>query len=893
MSERPPERSTDELRESFLTFFENHGHTRHPSDLLVPANDPSVLFTGAGMNQFKDMFTGRGQLSFKRAVTVQKCLRTGDLANVGRTPSHHTFFEMLGNFSFGDYFKTESLTWGWAWLRDELKLPADRLRVSCHVDDDECYRIWRDVIGVRPEWIYKFGDKDNFWPADAPTNAEAGTLCGPCAEIFYDFGPEIGTGDPQATPETDGERFIEIWNHVFQQYEKGAAHRELIPLSSRNIDTGAGLERLAAVSQNVHSNFDTDLLKAIVAAVAAATGRVYGGDSESDRRIRRVADHLRGMVFCIADGALPSNSKRGYVVRRIIRRAVLDCDHLGVDEPLLYGLTDVIGQLYGRPYPEVTQSAAIAKTIRAEEELFHSTLRRGHSHLEKAAGKLAPGQILAGQDLFTLYDTYGFPPELTEQELTERGIGVDVAAYEKIMRKKREGERARRGQTRIFGTGPLAQVKEQEKLAPTNFIGYTESRCDAKALALIDADKLGAGGDAILKSAPVNATVLLLTDRTPFYAEAGGEVGDTGTIRWPGGEAEVIDTKKDAERWLHTCRIVRGELTPGQNVHLEVDTARLLNIRRNHTATHLLHHFLRQIVGEHATQRGSEVGPDRLRFDFAHDKPVSPDELEQIEHFINERILADDAVEAENDVPLKQALARASVALFGEKYGERVRLVKTGDYSVELCGGQHVTSTGRIGLFKFSGESALQAGVRRVEAVTGPAAFALAERFDHELRSLARRLKVKPEDVGARVAQVIERERALQKELAAMKTAAAHQAVGQLAGQVEDIAGTKLVRARLEGLGAKELSAAADGLLKKLSGGVVFLAGVNGDKVSVVCAISPDLVTKGVKASEVIKAAGARGGGKPSRATGGGVKPADIDALLAKTAEAVAAQVKG
>ncbi len=770
--------SIDEIRERFLDFFRKRGHTVHPSDSLVPSNDPSLLFTGAGMNQFKDMFLGRGTLPFKRAATVQKCLRTGDLESVGRTARHHTFFEMLGNFSFGDYFKREAISWAWQFVNQEMNIPADKLTISVYKDDDEAFDIWNDEIGLPPGKIRRLGEADNFWPANAPSQGPNGP-CGPCSEIYYDFGAKHGCGSPDCDITCGCNRYVEIWNLVFTQFDRrdGGA---LEPLPQKNIDTGAGLERFGAVLQGVHSNFETDVFRAIIAAGCHVLGLTYTPGTEQSSRLRRIADHVRALTFCIADNALPSKEGRGYVVRRILRTALRDGVQLGHPQAFLHKLVPAVVEVMKKGYPSLVERRdVIEKVVKTEEEGFLRTLEKGNELIAEAIARLRKEgkDTLPGEDAFKLSDTYGFPIEMTEQILRDHRIKVDRVRFENLME---EARKISGGATtdKIFVGGALGKMKE-EKVSVTEFLGYGVAVAelpkphDATVLRIAkigsrkeyDGSKkdltaftkmLGSESSTLVESAGEGADVAVLLDRTPFYGEGGGQVGDAGTISADGLQVAIEDCKKPDHLHLHLGRVTKGTLKVGQKVKVAIDAARRLDVMRNHTGTHILQAALRAVLGPHVQQAGSVVEPDRLRFDFSHFQAVTPEEIRKIEDWVNGAVFADHPV-SKVELSMDEAKAKGAIAFFGEKYGDRVRVVTVGpSLSVELCGGTHLEHAGTIGSFRITSESSIGSGIRRIEAVTGRQAVELAREQDAALGELARLLKSPKPDVPKKVLKLLE-----------------------------------------------------------------------------------------------------------------------------------------
>ena len=875
----------DDIRETFLAFFEQRGHKRLPSDSLVPANDPTLLFTGAGMNQFKDEFQGKGRVreGLRRACTSQKCLRASDLEKVGQTPSHHTFFEMLGNFSFGDYFKREAMAWAWELVVEGYRIPADRLVVSCYEDDEEAYAIWRD-LGIPPDRIYRFGEHDNYWPADAPSSAPPGTLCGPCAEIFYDYGPQVGCGRPECDPSCDCPRFVEIWNLVFQQFRKGEDGR-LDPLPTKNIDTGAGLERLAAVLQGVASDYETDLFVPIVAQVVELTGR-KPDDPAARERIYRISDHVRGAVFCICDGVLPGNKGRGYVLRRILRRAIRDGHDLGTDKPFLYRIVPTVVEVMANAYPELLERREnIARIIKAEETSFLATLSRGSAILAERIEELRSRghDTLPGELAAELWDTYGFPFEMTRQLCAEHGIQAERQDFEAAMARRQAGGKTKDQFGQVFDTSALAQVKAIAP--PTRFLGYETTTAEATVLAIVADDQL-------VEEASEGAEVVVVLDATPFYGEAGGQVGDTGTLEANGSKVEVTNTTRADDYFYHHGRLARGTLRKGQKVRAAIDAQRRADIRRNHTATHLLHWALRKVLGQHVEQAGSLVAPDRLRFDFTHFAPLTPQEVERVEELVNERIL-ENAPVVVAETTLEEARRSGAIALFGEKYGERVRMVAVGDFSKELCGGTHAEATGEIGLFKITAEQGIAAGVRRIEAVTGRAAYRLVADHEALLDQLAETLKTPRHRLLERARELLDETKRLARELEKAKRQSFAAAGG--AGPFEEkarVGETVVIAGRLEEASADDLRLACDQLRQRHGSAAVVVGTAQGGAARLVCALTRDLVQKGLHAGQIVKEAakliGGGGGGRPDMAQAGGKKPDSLQAALDRAATLIA-----
>ena len=854
--------STRQIRQDFLDFFAGKGHTIVPSASLVPGNDPTLLFTNSGMVQFKDVFLGAEKRSYVRAADVQRCLRAGgkhnDLVSVGYTARHHTFFEMLGNWSFGDYFKKEAIAWAWELLTEVWKLPKERLLVTVYHTDDEAYDLWHDMIGLPPERIVRIGDNkgapyasDNFWQM-----ADTGP-CGPCTEIFYDHGEHIA-GGPPGSPDEDGDRYIEIWNNVFMQFDR-QPDGTLVPLPAPCVDTGMGLERLAAVLQHVHTNYEIDLFQGLIRKAAELTGTT---DLEN-KSLRVIADHIRACSFLIVDGVLPSNEGRGYVLRRIIRRALRHGWMLGVRQPFFHKMVGTLSELMGDAYPELPAARALVeKALKAEEERFAETLDSGMRIFDDVASRVVDG-VIPGADAFRLYDTYGFPVDLTADIARERGLSVDMAGFEAAMEQQRETARAAGKFTST--TGLPADLVAQ--LSPTVFLGY---------------DHLDAGGlqvVALLKDGRPVASVhagdeaVVILDRTPFYAESGGQVGDTGVLAEQGVEFDVADTLKFAGQFHgHVGRVAKGDLKVGDHVVASVDAARRASTILNHSATHLLHAALREVLGTHVQQKGSLVAPDRLRFDFSHFQPMTQAELAEVERRVNAQIRANSAAEVHH-MGMQEALDFGAMALFGEKYGEQVRVLKMGDYSTELCGGTHVGRTGDIGLFKLVGESGVSAGVRRIEAVTGQGALDYVADEERRLAEAADLLGGNAGEVVDKIRALTDRQKKLERELETLKARAASSATSDLGGAAIDVGGIRVLASRLEGFDAKALRDAMDRLKQQLGDAVIVLAGTADGKAALVAGVN-GAATGRVKAGELLSHVagqiGGKGGGRPDLAQGGG-----------------------
>ncbi|MCZ7844699.1 MULTISPECIES: alanine--tRNA ligase [Stenotrophomonas maltophilia group] len=869
--------TTSQIRSDFLEFFKGKGHTIVPSAPLVPGNDPTLLFTNSGMVQFKDVFLGAEKRSYVRAADVQRCLRAGgkhnDLDQVGYTARHHTFFEMLGNWSFGDYFKKDAIAWAWELLTQVWKLPAERLLVTVYQTDDEAYELWRDMVGVPEERIVRIGDNkgapfasDNFWQM-----ADTGP-CGPCTEIFYDHGDHIA-GGPPGSPDEDGDRFIEIWNLVFMQFDR-QPDGTLVPLPAPCVDTGMGLERLAAILQHVHTNYEIDLFQALIRKASELTGTA---DLEN-KSLRVIADHIRACSFLIVDGVLPSNEGRGYVLRRIIRRALRHGWMLGVRQPFFSKLVPTLVEQMGEAYPELPAAVdTVTRALQAEEERFAETLDAGMKIFEDVAGKASNG-VIPGVDAFRLYDTYGFPLDLTQDIARERDLTVDIAGFDAAMEQQRETARA----AGKFGGGVTLPAELVATLSPTQFLGYDRLQAD------------GLGVLALLKdgrpvqSADAGDAVIVITNQTPFYAESGGQVGDTGVLTGNGVRLVVEDTQKFAGQFHgHVGTLSGGGLKVGDVLSGQVDGERRGATILNHSATHLLHAALREVLGTHVQQKGSLVAPDRLRFDFSHFQPISADELAVIERKVNQQVRANNAAEV-HTMAMQEALDFGAMALFGEKYGEHVRVLKMGDYSTELCGGTHVNRTGDIGLFKITSEGGVSAGVRRIEAVTGQGALDYVDAEEARLAEAAELLGGSAADVVEKIRALGQRQKQLERELEAVKAKVAAGATADLSGQAVEVAGVKVLAARLEGFDAKALRDAMDRLKQQLGDAVIVLAGAQDGKAALVAGVNGSAMGK-VKAGELLShiagQIGGKGGGRPDLAQGGGEDGPALATALAAVVE--------
>ncbi len=878
---------TNEIRNKFLKFFERKSHVIWPSDSLVPQNDPTLLFTGAGMNQFKDMFLGKGNLAFKKATTCQKCLRTGDIDNVGKTASHHTFFEMLGNFSFGDYFKKETIEWAWEFLVQELKIPEERLSVSVYKDDQESYEIWKKTIGVPKSKIYRYGEKDNFWPANAPLLGPNGP-CGPCSEIFFDQGGKIGCGRKECEPACDCDRFVEIWNLVFTQYERTEGGK-LVPLPHKNVDTGMGLERMARVMQGVQTNFDIDIFRPIIKSLEDIAQVKYNGQQESAVLMRRIADHVKASVFCISDGVLPSNEGRGYVERRLLRRAIRDGTQLGVKDCFLYKLVPIVSNVMEEYYPDIKQRREnIVRIVKSEEEKFHETLELGTARLKELMETLQKNnqKTLSGQEAFKLYDTYGFPLDMTESILQERGFGVDKDGFENELERQRLQARASSQMMgQVFDTGPLSKIKDISK--GTDFLGYKEDTCKAKVIALIQ-------GDQLVDAARAGSDVTVILDRTPFYGESGGQIGDTGVLESNGNHACITDTKKNDDFILHIGRVTKGELTKGSLVHAKIDDQRRNFIRRNHSATHILHYALRKVVGQHAEQAGSLVTPDRLRFDFHHFSGLTKEEIMRIEDMVNEIILENVPVTVK-ELSIQEARNAGAMALFGEKYGEVVRMASVGDFSKELCGGTHANYSGEIGLFRIISESSVAAGVRRIEAMTGMAALNRGREKEKIIQDMCSVLNVNEDKLIPKVQELLNELKNLHKEVHKIKQKEISGQVGSFIEHAKEVSGVKIIARKLEDATADDLRRTIDILMKSSKEMAVVLGTSQDGRVTIVAALSPHLVTCGLHAGaiskEVAKVVGGGGGGRPDMAQAGGQWVEKLDEALSFATELLSKKI--
>ncbi|NBD25967.1 alanine--tRNA ligase [Paenibacillus glycinis] len=870
-----------EIRSKWLAFFESKGHKIEPSASLVPHNDPSLLWINAGMAPLKPYFDGRVIPDNPRIANSQKCIRTNDIENVGKTRRHHTMFEMLGNFSIGDYFKEEVITWAWEFLTSPqwIGFDPERLSVTVYPEDEEAFRYWNEKIGLPAERIYKL--EENFWDiGEGP--------CGPCTEIFYDRGDAFGDlSDPECWPGGENERFLEVWNLVFSQYNHNK-DGSYTPLPNKNIDTGAGLERFTSILQNVDSNFDTDLFRPIIDRTCEIASVAYHVNPETDVALKVIADHIRTVAFSVGDGVMPSNEGRGYVIRRLLRRAVRYGKTLGVDRPFLFELVQVVGSIMGAYYTEIVEKREfIERVIRTEEERFHETLSDGLALLgdlvktAKSEGK----SLITGPDAFKLYDTYGFPFDLTEDYAAEQGMTVDREGFDASMEEQRTRARAARQDTGGMNVqgGPLADFTEKSE-----FVGYQDLKVEgAKVIAIVE-------GDALVQEAGAGSHVLVILDRTPFYAESGGQVGDSGAIAG-GGFALSVDnvTKAPHGQPVHHAVIEHGTLKVGGVVQAAVTTLTREDTIKNHTATHLLHRALKDVLGEHVNQAGSLVEPDRLRFDFSHFGSISPEELTEIERRVNEQIWLGTAVQIDNK-SLAEAKAMGAMALFGEKYGDVVRVVRVGDYSLELCGGCHVANTSQIGVFKLVSESGIGSGVRRIEAVTGRHAYQFVEGQLDLLKQAAALLKTNLNDVPKRIEGLHAQVKDLTRDNESLQSKLSHIEAGSLETQAKIVGGITLLAAEVNAPSMDALRGIVDELKTKLTSSVIVLGAVAEDKVNLIAAVSPDLVKQGFNAGKIVKeaaaACGGGGGGRPDMAQAGGKDPSKLAAALQIAEELVLAQ---
>ena len=872
--------TSSEIRKTFLEYFEKRQHTVVESSSLVPINDPTLLFANAGMNQFKDVFLGIDKRPYNRATTSQKCVRAGgkhnDLDTVGRTPRHHTFFEMLGNFSFGDYFKEDAIKYAWGFLTETVGLPAEKLWATIYQDDEDAYQLWQDIIGIPPEKIVRLGEKDNFW-----SMGDTGP-CGPCSEILYDRGQEYSCGHPQCgIGVCDCDRWLEIWNLVFMQYDRNDKG-EMTPLPRPSIDTGMGLERLTSILQKVDSNFDTDLFIPIIQNIENLTGRKYE-KGEAGFPFRVIADHSRACTFLIADGILPSNDGRGYVLRRILRRAVRFGQFLGIEEPFLYKTVDVVCELMQQAYPQLLEKEDFIKeVIKLEEERFFITLKEGVKKVEeiiRVAGAEGRREI-KGEEAFTLYDTYGFPLDLTEDMAEENQFTVDTAGFNRMMEEQRNRARQAHKSDNAFASEQmLAEILAD--IPETGFTGYDRYEDDSVVLAIIK--------DDVRVDFAADAEITVITSSTPFYAESGGQVADTGYINADTGSVQVMDVQKAARWVVHRGRLT-GSLRPGDLVKLGLDKERRLDTSRNHTATHLLHQALRMVVGEHAQQKGSLVEPAKLRFDFSHLAALTGEQLAEIEQIVNQAILKAYPVRT-TVTGINEAREMGATALFGEKYGDEVRVVQVGDFSMELCGGAHINNTGQIGLFKILSEGSIGSGLRRIEALTGRQALTYFNEMEKEVKEAAAALRTTPADLNNRIEALHRALKEREKEVDQLKARLSKTASDDILNQAYEINGARILIAEVQSQDSNNLRQNAEMLRDKLGSSVVLLGSIIDEKVALVCFASKDLVAKGIHAGKIIgiaaKAAGGGGGGRPDMAQAGGKDVNQLNQALTVAQEMV------
>jgi alanyl-tRNA synthetase len=874
--------SGGEVRDAFLRYFAERGHSIVRSSSLVPKDDPTLLFTNAGMVQFKDVFLGREQRPYSRATTAQKCVRAGgkhnDLENVGRTARHHTFFEMLGNFSFGDYFKAQAIEYGWELLTVHLGLPKERLWATIFREDDEAFRLWQEVTGIPADRIVRLGEKDNFWAM-----GDTGP-CGPCSEIVIDQGPGVGCRRPTCDIHCGCDRFLELWNLVFMQFDR-AADGTMTPLPKPSIDTGAGLERITAVLQGVQSNFETDLLRPIIAQVEEIAGKPFGADPRGDVSMRVIADHARAVAFLVTDGVLPSNEGRGYVLRRILRRALRHAKLLGVDEPFLGRVTGRVVDVMGEAYPELRQAQErVAREALAEEERFGHALRTAIPRLEELIeNQLArpQGRWIPGTELFKLYDTYGLPRDLIVEVALERGLLADMldwVGFERKLRDAQEMARVTAGVLFKLGAGEVSAIfRELGKTQPTVFVGYGALAAEAHVVALVR------DGQPV-KAAGPGEQVEVLLDRTPFYAESGGQVADRGTLRADDALAEITDVQKPLPGlFVHRVRVAHGTLRQGQQVRAAVDEDWRAEVVKNHTGTHLLHEALRRVLGDHVRQEGSLVARDRLRFDFRHFGPMTATELSRVEEMVNRHLWRNVPVLVKEDVLYEEALAQGAKAFFADKYADRVRLVAIPDFGAELCGGTHCQAIGEIGLFKIASEAGVAAGIRRIEAVTGPGAYRYLRTEEDALQESAERLKAKPLELPGKVERLAETARQLEREVHRLRVRMAGSLAQEALARAQAVDGVRVVTARADDLDSRGLRELGDQIRAKLTRGVIVLGAAGEEKVIWVAMVTPDLkgtVHAGHLVREVARLTGGDGGGRPDLAEAGGRDPGQIETAL-------------
>ncbi len=869
--------SLNDLREKYLSFFESKGHLRLKSFSLVPDNDKSLLLINSGMAPMKKYFTGEVTPPRNRVTTCQKCIRTPDLERVGHTARHGTYFEMLGNFSFGDYFKNEAIPWAWEFLTEVLEIPKELLWPSVYEEDDEAYAIWRDVIGVPEEHIVRLGKEDNFW--------EHGTgPCGPCSEIYFDRGEKYGCGSPDCKPGCDCDRYMEIWNNVFSQFNN-MGDGTYTELAHKNIDTGMGLERLACVMQGVDNMFEVDTVKNILNKVCEISGAVYGKDKNTDISIRAITDHARASTFMISDGIIPSNEGRGYVLRRLIRRAARHGKLIGINRPFLEEMCDAVIAENKDAYPELVEKEELIKKVIANEEAgFSKTIDQGLGILNEL---IAKGGTLSGEDAFRLYDTYGFPLDLTKDILSEHNMSLDEKGFDELMQKQRELARSSRkaADAESWSSDGIGF----DSIKPTEFLGYEFEECDAAVIDIVC-------GNEHIKSVENTDNAVIVLDRTVFYGEGGGQVGDTGVISSDGAKVTVTDTKKTHGGVFMHIASVNGKISVGDKVKASVDTERRNSIRRNHTAAHLLQAALRKVLGNHVEQAGQLVNEKEVRFDFTHFSALSSDELTGVEELVNNEIMSALAVDS-REMPIEEAKKLGAMALFGEKYGDRVRVVSAGDMSVEFCGGTHVDNTGKIGLFRIISESGIAAGVRRIQAVTGNNFLALADKYREIAADAAKALKCgNIDDIAVKAQAVTAQLKDAERKIEALESKLAAGKLGNIADNAVEVSGIKVATARLDGTSPDELRRLLDDIKSKNDGMAVVLAALNGEKITFCAACGKDAVKKGANAGKLVKAVaqvtGGNGGGKPDSAMAGGKDAAMIDKALDSAADAIAEMIK-
>ena len=862
-----------EVRREFIDYFSKRGHEPVRSSTLIPENDPTLLFTNAGMVQFKNVFTGTETRDFKRAVSSQKCLRAGgkhnDLDNVGYTARHHTFFEMLGNFSFGDYFKEGAISYGWDLMTNVYGLPKEKLWVTVYKEDDEAFEIWNKNVGVAKKKIVRMGEKDNFW-----SMGDTGP-CGPCSEILIDQGESFGCGKPGCAVGCECDRYLELWNLVFMQFERDE-RGGMTPLPDPSIDTGLGLERLSAVLQGARSNYETDLLSGVISAIEELSGREYSADRSTEVAMRVIADHSRALAFLISDGVFPSNEGRGYVLRRILRRAVRHSKFLGIDEPFIYRVLPAVERIMADAYPEIREKGDfVAQVVKSEEERFLETMDRGLELLNQEIAKLGKKKKLSGKVAFSLYDTYGFPVDLTEDITRNEGIEIDLGGFEKEMEKQRTKSRKARGGG--GEDGPTSVLLELAGEMTTEFVGYKTLSSDSVVMGIISQ------GD-ISHTAKEGQEAQILTNITPFYGESGGQTGDRGEIAGQGFRAKVLDTKKLTPTFfIHDVVIEKGNARVGERVRMEVDPVFRQGVMAHHTSTHVLHAVLKEVLGTHVNQAGSFVGPDRLRFDFSHYSSIEKKELDSIEQIINERIRRDDAVITKEDVSYDEAIKDGATAIFEEKYGDRVRVVMIGDYSKELCGGTHVRASGEIGMVKIVSESASSAGVRRIEAVSGQAAWNYMKGQENILSEFSSTLNAPRSELLLRLAGVIDENARLQSEIESFRAKTLVETAAGLIDKVEDVGGINLLRVKVSVSKPVELRSLWDYLKGKMNNGVAVLVAEKGGRVFILVGITKDLVGRyhaGKLVSELAGIVGGKGGGGGEMAQAGGNMPGNIPKML-------------